>query len=135
MSGVKDKHVEVDGKVIGGESLIRLNVKTAMWIIGGIFSVVMTILTWSYFDLKSDVAASQEAAVQARKEFIEKVDGKLDKLGEGVHDIELSVSGMKPVVDQIKEDIDQIIVKQIRDNPVVANPNRSVTPTTPPPGE
>ena len=132
MSGVKDKHVEVNGKVIGGESLIRLNVKTALWLIAGIFSVVMTILTWSYVDLKNDVKAAEAEANKARKEFIQKVEDKTYDMGESVHRIEVSVEKTSTNVEQIQKDIDRILDRQVRDNPVVPNPNLTVDGTNPP---
>jgi hypothetical protein len=124
--GVPDKNIEVDGKVIGGQSLIRLNVKTALWIIGGIFSIVMTILTYSYFDLKKAVKADQEAKDLAHKEFIEKVDGKLDKFDDDVQTIRIDQA-------TIRGDIRLILDRQNRDNPVRTNANVSVQPVVPPP--
>jgi len=126
MATVKDKHVEVDGKQIGGESLIRLNVKTAIWIIGAVFTAVMTVLSWSYFDLKKEVKAFEEAEAQKQKEFIEQIDGKLDKVDTEVHTIRIDQA-------TIKGDIRLILDRQNRDNPIIANPNRSVTPSSPPP--
>ena len=122
---VKDKHIEVDGKTIGGESLIRLNVKTALWIIGGIVSIVMSILTWSYFDLKSDWKASQQEILEARKEFIEKVDSKVDNMDTDIQSIRIDQA-------TIKGDIRLILDRQNRDNPVRAT-NNPVQPTQPPP--
>lgn len=52
---IPDKNVQVDGKVIGANSVIKMTAKTAIWIISGIVGIVMTILTWSYFDLRSEV--------------------------------------------------------------------------------
>ena len=125
MATVKDKHVEVDGKTVGGESLIKLNVKTALWIIGGIFSAVMTVLTWSYFDLKADVAAAAAEDDKAQTEFIEKVDEELEKFGGEVQTIRIDQA-------TIKGDIKLILDRQTRDNPVVANTNRTVPLILPP---
>ena len=122
---VKDKHIEVDGKVIGGESLIKLNVKTAIWIIGVIFSIVMSILTWSYFDLKSDVKAAQDKDAKSQTEFIEKVDNELEKFGGEVQIIRIDQA-------TIKGDIKLILDRQIRDNPIKSNTNISVQPIIPP---
>ena len=123
--GVKDKHVEVDGKQIGGESLIRLNVKTAIWIIGAVFSAVMTILSWSYFDLKKDVKAFEEAEAAKQKEFIEKIDEKLEHMDGDVQTIRIDQA-------TIKGDIRLILDRQNRDNPVRTNPNVVVQPSVPP---
>jgi hypothetical protein len=125
MAAVKDKNVEIDGKTVGGESLIKLNVKTALWIIGAIVSAVMTILTWSYFDLKSDWKTAQQEILNARKEFIEKVDEKVDNMDKDIQSIRIDQA-------TIKGDIKLILDRQNRDNPVRVNPNISVQPTLPP---
>jgi len=125
MAAVKDKNVEIDGKTVGGESLIKLNVKTALWIIGAVVSAVMTILTWSYFDLKADWKASQQEILNARKEFIEKVDDKVDNMDKDIQSIRIDQA-------TIKGDIKLILDRQNRDNPVRINPNISVQPTLPP---
>ena len=122
---VPDKNIEINGQTVGANTTVKLSVKTAMWIIGAIVGLVMGILTYSYFDLKQEVAAADAAAVKAQKEFVEKVDGKLDELGETVHSIDKSVG-------KIETNIDHILGKQVRDNPVVPNPNRTVTSTAPP---
>lgn len=122
---LKDKEIDINGKVIGGESLIRLNVKTAIWIIGAIFSIVMSILTWSYFDLKKDVAASEAAAMENRKEFVEKVDESVDKMEGDIQTIRIDQA-------TIKGDIKLILDRQTRDNPVRVNPNIPVSTVAPP---
>jgi len=122
---VKDKNIDVNGKIIGGESLIKLNVKTAVWIIGGIFSIVMTILTWSYFDLKKEVKAFEASEIEKQKEFIEKIDDKLEHVDGEVHTIRIDQA-------TIKGDIKLILDRQTRDNPIRANTNVAVQPATPP---
>ncbi len=122
---VKDKNIDVNGKVIGGESLIKLNVKTAVWIIGAIFSIVMTILTWSYFDLKKEVKAFEASEIEKQKEFIEKIDDKLEHVDGEVHTIRIDQA-------TIKGDIKLILDRQTRDNPIRANTNVAVQPATPP---
>lgn len=121
---VPDKNVEVNGKVIGGSSILRLNVKTALWILAGIVGAVMTILTWSYFDLKADWKAQQQEILDARKEFIEKVDEKVEKMDTDIQTIRLDQR-------DIKGDIKLILDRQTRDNPVRAT-NVSTDPVPPP---
>lgn len=122
---VKDKNIEIDGKAVGGESLIRLNVKTAIWIIGAVFTAVMTILGWSYFDLKKEVAAFKAEDEKAQKEFIENVDIKVDDMTGEIQTIRIDQA-------TIKGDIKLILDRQTRDNPIIANPNRAVESTIPP---
>lgn len=124
MSNLKDKQLEVNGKVIGGESLIKMNVKTAVWIIAGIFSIVMSILTYSYFDLKKDVATAEAEANKAQTEFIEKVDEFLEKVDSDVQTIRIDQA-------TIKGDIKLILDRQTRDNPVKTT-NVPVQPSLPP---
>ena len=119
MAEVPDKSIEVDGRVIGQASTVRLSVKTAMWIVAGIFTIVMGILSYAYFDLKKDINAS-------RQKFIETVDGKVDDMTDDVQTIRIDQATMKG-------DIKLILDRQTRDNPIVVNPNVSVDPTLPPP--
>ena len=56
---LSEKEIQINGKVIGFNSIIKLNIKTAFWIISTIFSLVMFILTYSYFDLKSSIKNQQ----------------------------------------------------------------------------
>jgi len=121
---VPDKNIQIEGKNIGANTTLKLSVKTALWIMGAIFALVMAILTYSYFDLKSEVEAFKAADVQEQKEFIEKVDGKLDKLNDDLKDIQLDQR-------EIKTNLKHIMDKQIRDNPVIPNPNLSVEGTNP----
>lgn len=122
---VPDKNVEVDGKVIGANSVLRLSVKTALWLMAGIFAIVMGILSYSYFDLKADVKADGEAKDKAQKEFIERVDAKLEKMDDDVEIIRLDQR-------DIKGDIKLILDRQTRDNPVRST-NVSAQPIAPPP--
>lgn len=122
---IPDKNVEINGKVIGTNSILKLSVKTALWIIGGIFSLVMSILTYSYFDLKADVKAAQEADKQSQQEFIEKVDEKVEKMDTDIQTIRIDQA-------TIKGDIKLILDRQTRDNPVRAT-NVIAQPAVPPP--
>lgn len=125
MAELKDKKIEVNGKVISGQSLIKMNIKTVIWIIAGIFSAVMSILTYSYFDLKKDVAAAEAESSKAQTEFIERVDEKLEKVNNDVQTIRIDQA-------TIKGDIRLILDRQTRDNPIIPT-NIAVQPTTPPP--
>jgi len=77
------KDLEVNGKVIGENTKITLSVKTALWIIGIVFTLFSTIFTYSYFDVKSDVEQYKIKLEQSNKEFIKEVETsisiKLDK--------------------------------------------------------
>jgi hypothetical protein len=118
MSEIPEKNIEIDGKTIGTSSTVKLSIKTALWLISSVFAIVMIILSYSYFDLKSDVS-------QAQKEFIEKVDNRVEDMKEDITDIKLDQV-------EIKGDIKLILDRQTRDNPVTTNPNVSVQPVSPP---
>ncbi|HUT80598.1 MAG TPA: hypothetical protein VMZ29_05275 [Candidatus Bathyarchaeia archaeon] len=122
---IPDKNVQVDGKVIGANSVIKMTAKTAIWIISGIVGIVMTILTWSYFDLRSEVRSANSEAQQKRDEFVHSVDEKVEKMNDDIQTIRLDQR-------DIKGDIKLILDRQTRDNPVITNPNISVESITPP---
>ena len=85
----------------------------------------MTILTWSYFDLKKEVKAFEASEIEKQKEFIEKIDDKLEHVDGEVHTIRIDQA-------TIKGDIKLILDRQTRDNPIRANTNVAVQPATPP---
>ena len=115
---VPDKNVAVNGTIIGASSTVKMSVKTTLWILGAIVGVVMTILTYSYFDLKKDYKNDF-------KEFVESVDGKVDAMGTDITNIRIGNAS-------IKGDIKLILDRQSRDNPVKPT-NTAVQPTIPPP--
>lgn len=121
---IPDKNLEINGKVVGANSILKLSVKTAIWIVAGIFSLVMGILTYSYFDLKSDWKTQKEQDAQIQKEFIEKVDGKVEKMDTDIQTIRIDQA-------TIKGDIKLILDRQTRDNPIRAT-NISTQPVVPP---
>lgn len=116
---IPDKNVELNGKIIGASGILRLSVKTAFWIVSTIFGAVMSILTYSYFDLKKDVNAKHN-------EFIIKVNESVDKMDDNIQTIRIDQA-------TIKGDIKLILDRQTRDNPVVANPDITIESAVPPP--
>ena len=79
---IPDKNIEFNGKVIGASSTLRMSMKTAFWLVSGIFGIVMFILSYAYFDLKRDINAS-------RKDFIESVDDKVDNMEDDIQTIRI----------------------------------------------
>ena len=104
MSEVPEQNIEINGKVIGSNTTIKLSVKTALWVITGIFSIVMTILTYSYFSLKKQVDTKQQ-------EFVITVNDKIEKMQNDITNIKLNE-------EDIKGDIKLILDRQSRDNPI-----------------
>jgi hypothetical protein len=100
MAEIPEENVEVNGKTIGTSSTIKLSVKTALWILSGICSVVIFILSYSYFDLKSK-----------NEEFVKSVNDKVEKIQDDVTNIRIGQ-------EEVKGDIKLILDRQNRDNPV-----------------
>ena len=115
---VPDRNIDVNGNVIGASTTVKMSVKTTLWILGAIVGVVMTILSYSYFDLKKDYKSDF-------KDFVESVDGKVDAMQTDITNIRIGNEG-------IKGDIKLILDRQSRDNPVQPT-NATVQPTVPPP--
>jgi len=97
---LKDDEILVNGKKISGGSLISLNIKTAIIIISSIVSLVMSILTYSYFDLKNTVE-------EKHKTFVEKVESDLAGVSNDVQNIRVDQA-------EIKGDIKLILDRQTR---------------------
>jgi hypothetical protein len=114
---IPEKNVELNGKTFGVNTTIKLSVKTALWLITGVFSLMMIILTYSYFDLKNDVNKKQE-------DFTNSVNEKVEKIQTDVTNIRLGQEG-------IKGDIKLILDRQNRDTPIPSTGNY-VKPITPP---
>ena len=115
---IPDKNVEVNGKIIGANSTVRLTIKTALWIITGLFGIVITILSYAYFDLKKDLNASHS-------DFVKNVDDRVHEMTDDIQNIRIDQA-------TIKGDIKLILDRQTRDNPIHEDPNVMVEPTVPP---
>ena len=85
---IPDKNIQVNGQTMGAGSTIKLSVKTAIWIMGTIITIVMSILTYSYFDLKGDVKASET-------EFINKVEESVEIMESDIQNIRIDQATIK----------------------------------------
>jgi hypothetical protein len=70
---MSEKEVEINGKKIGEGTKITLTVSTLIWIIGILVSVVVTLATIGYFDIKSDVDTIENAADREKVEYKEEI--------------------------------------------------------------
>lgn len=104
---IRDKNIEVNGKKIGANSIIRLNVKTAIWIIATIFVLVMSILTYSYFDLKSDYS-----------DFVTSVNDKVGYIKTDVGNIRLGQESIKGDIKLILYRLDNTNKKYPTNQPI-----------------
>jgi len=73
-----DKEIKIGNKTISEDTKISLSVKTALWIIGGIFVLFSTILTATYFKSQSDIQLYKKEIESNNTEFLKKIDSKLD---------------------------------------------------------
>ena len=122
---LKDKEVQVGKQVIGGNTLIKFNLKTLGWI----FGILYLGLGYLYLDLRSELKASVEISSEEKKEFLEDVedewDTKLDKVLDITTTIRLEVA-------DVKGDVKVILDRNQRNNTEQPNTSMSIVPTQPP---
>ena len=114
---IPEENIEINGKLIGTGTTIKLSIKTALWIMGGIVSIVLTILIYSYFSLKSEIETKET-------EFVKSVNEKVEKMKEDLTNIRLNE-------EDIKGDIKLILDRQDIDNPI-SNTGTQIHSYTPP---
>jgi len=76
---MSDKEVEIKGKSYGEGTKITLSVSTLAWIIGGLLSVITTLATVGYFDIKSDVKDQKNVFDQEKMEYKEDIKSTLQE--------------------------------------------------------
>lgn len=76
---MSDKEVEVNGKTYGEGTKVTLSVSTLAWIIGGLLSVITTLATIGYFDIKSDVREQKNTFDAEKLEYKEEIKGILQE--------------------------------------------------------
>ena len=122
---LKDKEIQVGDKVIGGNTLIKFNIKTLAWIFGALYIV----LGYLYWDLRSELKASVEISNEEKTEFLEDVEDEWDTKLDKVLDITTIIR-----LDQalMKGDIKVILDRNQRNSAEQPNTNINVAPTIPP---
>lgn len=73
-----DNEIKIGEKTIGENTKVSLSVKTAIWIIGGIFALFSSILTVTYFKSQSDIKLYKQEIENNNNEFLKKIEGKID---------------------------------------------------------
>ena len=116
---IKDKDIKVGDKTIGFSSIVKLNVKTLLWVMG----ILYIVLGYLYFDLKKGVSDSSSVLQTEKQEFLHGVETTLYR---DITDIKVGMEGMRG-------EINIILDRSNRVNPVTANPNVAIQPTVPPP--
>lgn len=74
-----DKEVEIKGKIYGEGTQVTLSVSTLTWIIGGLLSVITTLATVGYFDIKNDVKEQKIIFDQEKIEYKEEIKSTLQE--------------------------------------------------------
>jgi flagellar motility protein MotE (MotC chaperone) len=105
---MSDKEVEVNGKKYGENSRVTLKASTLMWIIGGLISVISTLATVGYFDIKNDVEESKEMYDQGKQEYKEEMRKLIKEELKYERD---KRDEMKDDISEIKGDIKVILEK------------------------
>lgn len=113
------KEIPDQNILLGANSTVKLSIKTAFWLLSIIFGLVLSILTYSYYDLKSSVDAKHI-------EFVNSVNVKVEKIQTDVTNIMLGQ-------ESIRGDIKLILDRQSRDVVQQPQPTRIyMKPTIPP---
>lgn len=115
---IEDKDIKIGDKTVGFSSIIKMNIKTAFGILSGISALIISILTYAYFDLKKDIDSSQ-------KDFYRIVNERVEK-------IQIDVSNIRVSQEGIRGDIKLILDRQNRDNPILPKTYRAFDLALPP---
>lgn len=76
---MSDKEVEIKGKIYGEGTRVTLSVSTLMWVIGALLSVITTLATVGYFDIKSDVKEQKSVFDNEKIEYKEDIKSALQE--------------------------------------------------------
>ena len=76
---MSDKEVEIKGKIYGEGTRVTLSVSTLMWVIGALLSVITTLATVGYFDIKSDVKEQKSVFDNEKIEYKEDIKSTLQE--------------------------------------------------------
>ena len=117
---IKDKDIKIGNKTIGFSSIVKLNVKTLLWM----FGILYVIMGYLYLDQRKELKNSCTVLQTEKQEFFKGVETTLYK---DITDIRVGMESMKG-------DIRIMLDRQNRDNPIQPT-NRSVQPIFPPPIE
>lgn len=96
-----DQEMMVNNQKIGMNSKLKLNVKTAIWIMGILWTILATFYTWTWISEKSD-----------RKIENKKIYKIINKMAEDVHQIDLKTSRIEgqlnPIINKTSNISDKI---------------------------
>jgi hypothetical protein len=110
---MSDKEVEVNGKTYGENTKVTLKVSTLMWIIGGLLSVIGTLATIGYFDIKSDVKEQKDVFEKEKQEYREEIKEVIKQELKDIHEKDVQ---FVEDIGEIKGDIKVILDRTMRNN-------------------
>jgi len=116
---IKDKDIKVDGKTIGFSSIVKLNVKTLLWL----FGILYLTMGYLYLDQRKEIKDSSHVLQSEKQEFFKGVETTLYR---DITDIKVGMEGMRG-------EINLILDRQERDNPISNTSHTTVQPIVPPP--
>jgi len=116
---IKDKDIKVDGKTIGFSSIVKLNVKTLLWL----FGILYIVMGYFYLDQRKEIRNASSILQEEKQEFFKGVETTLYK---DITDIKVGMEG-------IRGEVNLILDRQERDNPISNTPtNNTFQPVVPP---
>lgn len=74
-----NKEVEINGKIIGENTKITMNLSTIAWTLGILLSVITTLATIGYFDIKSDGKDMKSIFEKEKIEYKEDIKEMIQK--------------------------------------------------------
>lgn len=125
MSEVKDQNVSVEGKTIGFASVVKLNIKTVLWILGFLYMV----LGYLYIDQRKRLNEATSILNTEKQEFLRGVEGTIN---DDIDDVKNDVSDIRVDMATIRGDIRLILDRQTRENPETERRDVNVQPVIPP---
>ena len=118
--------IEIGDKKIGENSKISLNLKTAVWIITGLFGLFFTFFTWIYLDIKKEMSTLKQNQIENFNKENDKINDNYKELINRMDDNNYKLRN------DIKGDINIIFNKNAgipSSNENITNASKPSTPT------
>jgi Ca2+/Na+ antiporter len=123
---MEDNEIQIGHKKFGMSTEITFTVKTLMWILGILFSLLTALFTWFYFNTQERENALKKEMSSLIKEYHS--DVKTD-----IKSIEQQVFMLAQGQGEIKTDLKTVINRQVgsHENPSEDLNSRNITPLSP----
>jgi len=110
---INDNEIQIDKKKLGFKSIIKLNLKTVLWILGGLWFIFSFLFTVGYFDIKSDMKKNKiEFYMSIQKD----VKTELIEVKSEIKDKNNEIENVKDDISDIKGDVKVILDRTMRNN-------------------